>query len=85
MDDVALVFLGRDVLHSGSTGTALLYAGAGVGLFFGFLLVTKPRRWPPLSLFVGGLAVTAVGNLADWSRVGDLRRPARCRSCAGSV
>jgi MFS family permease len=64
MDDVALVFLGRDELHSGSTGTALLYAGAGVGLFLGFLLFTRPRGWSALSLFVGGLAVTAVGNLA---------------------
>ncbi|MDQ1508571.1 MAG: hypothetical protein QOG50_415 [Actinomycetota bacterium] len=63
MDDVALVYLGRDELHSGSTGTALLYAGAGVGLFIGFLLITKPRGWSPLSLFAGGLAVTAVGNL----------------------
>jgi len=64
MDDVALVFLGREELHSGSTGTALLYAGAGVGLFVGFLLITRPRGWSPLSLFVGGLALTAVGNLA---------------------
>ena len=63
MDDVALVYLGREELHSGSTGTALLYAGAGVGLFVGFLLITKPRGWSPLGLFVGGLAVTAAGNL----------------------
>ena len=63
MDDVALVFLGRDVLHSGSTGTALLYAGSGVGLFIGFLLATRANAWAPLTLFAGGLAVTAVGNL----------------------
>jgi MFS family permease len=63
MDDVALVFLGRDVLHSGSTGTALLYAGSGVGLFVGFLVATKVRAWAPLTLFAGGLAVTAAGNL----------------------
>ena len=63
MDDVALAFLGRNVLHSGSTGTALLYAGSGVGLFFGFLAATKFRAWAPLTLFVGGLAVAAAGNL----------------------
>jgi len=63
MDDVALVFLGRDVLHSGSTGTALLYAASGVGLFVGFLVFTKARGWAPLTLFAGGLAVTAAGNL----------------------
>jgi len=63
MDDVALVFLGRDVLHAGSTGTALLYAGSGVGLFIGFLVATKARARAPLTLFAGGLAVTAAGNL----------------------
>ena len=63
MDDVALAFLGRNVLHSGSTGTALLYAGSGVGLFFGFLVATKVHAWAPLTLFAGGLAVAACGNL----------------------
>jgi MFS family permease len=63
MDDVALAFLGRNVLHSGSTGTALLYAGSGVGLFVGFLVATKFHASAPLTLFAGGLAVTAAGNL----------------------
>ena len=63
MDDVLLAFLGRNVLHSGSTGTALLYAGGGVGMFFGFLLVARLRRWAPSTLFVGGLVVAAAGNL----------------------
>jgi MFS family permease len=63
MDDVALAFLGRDVLHSGSTGTALLYAGSGVGLFIGFLAATHARARPPLVLFAGGLAICAFGNL----------------------
>ncbi len=65
MDDVALAFLGRDVLHSGSTGTALLYAGSGVGLFIGFLAATRARARTrtPLVLFAGGLAICAFGNL----------------------
>jgi predicted MFS family arabinose efflux permease len=63
MDDVLLVFLGRHELHSGSTGTALLYAGSGVGLFLGFLVVGRLRRWAPSALFVGGLALAAAGNL----------------------
>jgi hypothetical protein len=63
MDDVLLVFLARDELHSGSTGTALLYTGSGVGLFVGFLVVARLRRWAPSTLFVGGLALAAAGNL----------------------
>jgi MFS family permease len=63
MDDVALAFLGRDVLHSGSTGTALLYAGSGVGMFIGFLAATTSRARTPLVLFAGGLALCAFGNL----------------------
>jgi MFS family permease len=51
------------VLHSGSTGTALLYAGSGVGLFFGFLLATRFHARTPLALFTGGLALAALGNL----------------------
>jgi hypothetical protein len=63
MDDVALAFLGRNVLHSGSAGTALLYAASGVGLFFGFLAATRFRAWAPLTLLAGGMAVAAAGNL----------------------
>jgi hypothetical protein len=63
MDDVLLVFLGRNELHAGSTGTALLYAGSGAGMFVGFLVVARLRRWAPSALFLGGLALAAAGNL----------------------
>jgi MFS family permease len=62
MDDVALVFLARNNLHAGSTGTALLYAGSGVGLFFGFLVVAR-LRWVPASMFAVGLVLAGAGNL----------------------
>jgi MFS family permease len=62
MDDVVLVFLARNNLHAGSTGAALLYAGAGVGLFFGFLLLAR-LRWMPASMFAAGLLLAAAGDL----------------------
>ena len=62
MDDVVLVFLARNNLHAGSTGAALLYAGSGVGLFFGFLLVAR-LRWMPASMFAVGLVVAGAGDL----------------------
>jgi MFS family permease len=63
MDDVVLVFLARRNLHAGSSGTAFIYAGAGVGLFFGFLTVARMRRALPSILLVGGLALAAAGDL----------------------
>ena len=62
MDDVVLVFLARNNLHAGSTGAALLYAGSGVGLFFGFLLLAR-LRWMPASMFAAGLMLAAAGDL----------------------
>ena len=64
MDDVVLVFLGRQNLHAGSAGIALIYAGSGVGLFFGFLFVARLRRWAPSALFVSGLALAGAANVA---------------------
>jgi MFS family permease len=63
MDDVVLVFLGRDELHSGSTGNALLYAGGGIGMFIGFLAVARIKGWPPSTLLITGFALTGAGNL----------------------
>ena len=64
VDDVALVFLARHTLHGSSAAASLVYAGAGLGLLAGFLLLTRvaPRIALPL-LIVGGYAIASAGNL----------------------
>jgi MFS family permease len=61
VDDVALVFFATDTLHAGERTASVLYAGSGIGLLVGFLLLA--RRMPRASAaFVVGLAVSAGGN-----------------------
>jgi MFS family permease len=61
VDDVALVFFAEETLHAGERVASLLYAGSGIGLLGGFLLLA--RRMPRASAaFVVGLAVSAAGN-----------------------
>jgi MFS family permease len=64
VDDVALVFLARHTLHGSTSAASLVYAGAGLGLLAGFLLIAKaaPRMAMPL-LIVAGYAVSSLGNL----------------------
>jgi MFS family permease len=64
VDDVALVFLARHTLHGSTSAASLVYAGAGLGLLAGFLLIAKaaPRMALPL-LIVAGYAVSSLGNL----------------------
>ena len=65
VDDVALVFLARDELGGSSTDAAVLYAGVGIGLLFGYLLLARAgARWPALGLLVVGFLVSSAGNLA---------------------
>ena len=64
VDDVALVFLARHTLHGSNSAASLVYAGAGLGLLAGFLLIV--RGAPLLSmpaLIVAGYAVSSLGNL----------------------
>ena len=64
VDDVALVFLAKDELSAGDSATALLYAGVGIGLAVGYLLlVWLGGRVSPLTLFAAGLAISSAGNL----------------------
>ncbi len=64
VDDVALVRLARQTLHGSNSGTSLLYAGAGVGLLAGFLLIARSRQRVALPLLiVAGYAVSSLGNL----------------------
>jgi MFS family permease len=64
VDDVALVFLGRDELQGGDSATAALYAGVGIGLVAGYAVLTKyASRFGMLGLMLAGFAVSAAGNL----------------------
>src|SRR5262249_15869597 len=41
VDDVALVFLARHTLHGSNSAASLVYAGAGLGLLAGFLVIAR--------------------------------------------
>lgn len=61
VDDVALVFLATDTLHAGERTASVLYAGSGIGLLLGFLVLA--RRAPrATAAFLVGLTVSAAGN-----------------------
>ncbi|MER7244416.1 MFS transporter [Kribbella sp. NPDC000426] len=64
VDDVAMVFLAKDELHGSDSASATLYAGVGIGLIVGFLLLAryaKGMKMPTLMLL--GFAVSSLGNL----------------------
>jgi MFS family permease len=64
VDDVALVFLARRTLHGSTSAVSLVYAGAGIGLLAGFLLIARARRQLAIPvLIVAGYAVSSLGNL----------------------
>jgi MFS family permease len=64
VDDVCLVFLSRKTLHGGNSAASLVYAGAGVGLLAGFLLIARAsQRLRLLVLILAGYAVSSLGNL----------------------
>jgi MFS family permease len=64
VDDVALVFLARHTLHGSNSAASLVYAGAGLGLLAGFVLIARAatRLAMPL-LILAGYAVSSLGNL----------------------
>jgi MFS family permease len=64
VDDVALVFLGRDTFAAGDSGISLLYAASGIGLLLGFaLLVARTTRFPAVTVAIAGFALSSAGNL----------------------
>src|SRR3954454_10071883 len=64
VDDVALVFLAKDELGTTDATASLLYAGAGIGIFLGFLALARfGSRWAALPVLIAGLAVSSLGNL----------------------
>ena len=69
VDDIALVFLGTDTFHTSGSATGLLYAGSGLGLLVGFLLLARTgtrgrgRAQRPVELALAGFALASAGNL----------------------
>jgi len=64
VDDVAMVFLGKDELHGSDSAAATLYAGVGIGLVVGFAVLTKyASRFRMPALMLAGFAVSSMGNL----------------------
>jgi MFS family permease len=64
VDDVALVFLARQTLHGSNSAASLVYAGAGLGMLAGFLLLARAGRRLALPLLIiAGYAVSSFGNL----------------------
>jgi MFS family permease len=64
VDDVALVFLARHTLHGSNSAASLVYAGAGLGLLAGFVLIARTARGLAMPLLiVAGYAISSLGNL----------------------
>jgi MFS family permease len=64
LDDVALVFLAKDVLHGSDSAASALYAGVGAGLLVGFAVLARlSGRVPMVVLILIGYAVSSLGNL----------------------
>jgi MFS family permease len=64
IDDVALVFLARDVLGGGDPAASLLYAAVGGGLLLGYALLTRrAARFSMLLLLLIGFGASSAGNL----------------------
>ena len=75
VDDVALVFLARRTLHGGNSAASLVYAGAGLGMLAGFLLLARAGQRVALPLLiVAGYAVSSLGNLLTGTATVDPRR-----------
>jgi hypothetical protein len=64
VDDVALVFLARHTLHGSNSAASLIYAGAGLGMLAGFVLIARaaPALAMPV-LILAGYAISSLGNL----------------------
>lgn len=62
VDDVALVFFATETLRAGETTASLLYAGSGIGLLLGFLLLARQPGGRARALLLVGLATSSAGN-----------------------
>nr|WP_134123372.1 MFS transporter [Kribbella kalugense] len=64
VDDVAMVFLAKDELHGSDSASATLYAGVGIGLIVGFIILARyaGKLTMPVLMLIG-FAVSSAGNL----------------------
>lgn len=63
LDNVALVFLSRDVLGAGPLGFGVVAAAFGVGMLVASVALSGARSRSPRTLFIGGWLLTAAGTL----------------------
>jgi len=65
VDDVALVFLAREVLHVGAAGFGIMASAYGIGMFTVALVLTRvAQHFKSTSVYLGGMLMTGVGGLA---------------------
>lgn len=64
LDNVALVFLARDVLGSGPTGFGVLMSAFGIGLAVGSFALLRGRAHDPARLYTFGWLLSGIGTLA---------------------
>jgi MFS family permease len=63
MDNIALVFLVRDTFGGGPVAFGLASTAFGVGMIVGALALLGHRRFSPVTLYLGGLAMSGAGTL----------------------
>jgi MFS family permease len=63
IDNVALVFLSRDVLGAGPLGFGVVAAAFGMGMLVASVALSGGRSRSPRTLFIGGWLLTAAGTL----------------------
>lgn len=64
VDDVALVLLAKETLHSGDSSVGLLLGAVGIGLLIGYALLGRyGTKFSMAALLIGGFFVSSAGNL----------------------
>jgi MFS family permease len=71
VDDVALVLFAKGALGGGDRLASVLYAGSGLGLLAGFLLLARSRRAPAVrvALLAGFVLTNAATSLTGATRI----------------
>ncbi len=63
VDNVALVFLSRNVLGAGPVGYGVIAGAFGIGMLVASIALSGGRSRSPRALFIGGWTLTAAGTL----------------------
>lgn len=63
VDNVALVFLSRNVLGAGPVGFGVIAGAFGIGMLVSSVALSGGRARSPRALFIGGWTLTAAGTL----------------------